>query len=162
KQWDSEYKEYERLCKENIGKVVYARPITQDERERMKKMTEKYPSGTLVFETIPIGKSIYEKRYTIISEKNIRHTEDIDRDTFIYKQGFEDSVVYQTIAGYIYDRHWTEFIFFTKGASTIRKYITRDTGQHHYNTIEAALHNTQNIGVKNNMKFTNRIIRKFR
>ncbi|RDU58893.1 hypothetical protein CQA53_11765, partial [Helicobacter didelphidarum] len=27
KQWDSEYKEYERLCKENIGKVVYARPI---------------------------------------------------------------------------------------------------------------------------------------
>ncbi|RDU59793.1 hypothetical protein CQA53_11225, partial [Helicobacter didelphidarum] len=32
KQWDSEYKEYERLCKENIGKVVYARPITQDER----------------------------------------------------------------------------------------------------------------------------------
>ncbi|RDU59968.1 hypothetical protein CQA53_11160 [Helicobacter didelphidarum] len=27
KQWDSEYKEYERLCEENIGKVVYARPV---------------------------------------------------------------------------------------------------------------------------------------
>ncbi|RDU60846.1 hypothetical protein CQA53_10685 [Helicobacter didelphidarum] len=30
KQWDSEYKEYERLCKENIGKVVYARPAPKD------------------------------------------------------------------------------------------------------------------------------------
>ena len=32
KQWDSEYKEYQRLCKEEIGKVVYARPLTQKER----------------------------------------------------------------------------------------------------------------------------------
>ena len=31
KQWDSEYKEYERLCKEEVGKVIYARPIANIE-----------------------------------------------------------------------------------------------------------------------------------
>ena len=31
KSLDSEYKEFERLCKEEIGKVVYARPITNIE-----------------------------------------------------------------------------------------------------------------------------------
>ena len=29
KQWDSAYKEYERLCKEEVGKVVYARPTKE-------------------------------------------------------------------------------------------------------------------------------------
>ena len=32
KQWDSEYKEYERLCKEEVGKVIYARPVGEGTR----------------------------------------------------------------------------------------------------------------------------------
>ena len=30
KQWDSEYKEYERLCEKEVGRVIYARPIKQE------------------------------------------------------------------------------------------------------------------------------------
>lgn len=40
KQWDSEYKEYQRLCKEEIGKVVYARPV--GENVKLEDMDSRY------------------------------------------------------------------------------------------------------------------------
>lgn len=82
KSLDSEYKEYERLCKEEVGKVVYARPVPKE--TKLEDMLR------LEIET-KIGDSIA----VIIGEVKIKHKE----------------YYYLYVAGFKYYTNWTKKSF---------------------------------------------------
>ena len=69
---DSEYKEYERLCKEEIGKVVYARPVR--EGVKLEDIHLAFPSAFLVSHSIKL---------------EIVSVSDGESIKYIYIQGFE-------------------------------------------------------------------------
>ncbi|RDU59031.1 hypothetical protein [Helicobacter sp. MIT 14-3879] len=135
KQWDSEYKEYQKLCKENIGRVVYARVITQKEREEMEEILKTHITSWLCrVYYIPINKNIYELRYTLYTLKNNT-----------------DSIAYQQIVGYHFNRNWTEFIFFTKGSPIDEKFYKTEMRDYNIQDdifLNRVFNNQQNIGIK--------------
>ncbi|MWV66388.1 hypothetical protein DCO58_01500 [Helicobacter saguini] len=110
KQWDNEYKEYERLCKENIGKVVYARPLAKEKKEELINATWYGRYSPYKLYVTSINKNIYEVLYTL---GTIEHGH----------KDFNKTIIYQQIVGYRFDRHWNEFIFFTKGSAINKKFI---------------------------------------
>ncbi len=139
---DSEYKEYERLCKEEIGKVVYARPITQEEFEKMKALhnakVEYYFSSKYVL----ISKSIYEYRMSL------------HKDFQPYPEHEASSIVYQMILSYAYDRYWTEFILFTKGSPISEKFLKCGIKiPEQVSFLTMAFKEQHNIGAKSDVRF---------
>ncbi|MWV62409.1 hypothetical protein DCO58_04380 [Helicobacter saguini] len=79
KQWDSEYKEYERLCKEKIGKVVYARPILDIKSVDYQTFMWFLPNKRIIPQVLVVS--------DLISKK----------------------VVYIKIVGFHYDTSWSSF-----------------------------------------------------
>ena len=214
KQWDSEYKEYERLCKENIGKVVYARPITQEEKATLiqgirDKLIEsekieirrKIPITDETLLTIKKEKNIDEitpelwqeilaeldKRLEVIAQKELAKKETIEkiegripyeipsaitlnaigksiveaRRTFSLSslhttKIHKEHIFYQAIVGYIYDRHWSEFIFFTKGSPTSEKFLEcKKDNFEKMGLLQIALNNHESIGLESDVILTN-------
>ncbi|WP_334088670.1 hypothetical protein [Helicobacter typhlonius] len=93
---DSEYKEYQRLCKEEIGKVVYARPITQEEFEKMKALNAK-----------KIGYYFFSFKYILVSKSIYEYRMSIHKDFQPYPKHEISRIVYQMVISYAYDRYWT-------------------------------------------------------
>ncbi|WP_245945899.1 hypothetical protein [Helicobacter didelphidarum] len=139
KQWDSEYKEYERLCKENIGKVVYARPITQEEFEKMDALLHKPAHHFFSYRYTPVSKSIYELRISL--HNDLQESPDL----------VVDNIIYQIIGSYAYDRYWTELIFFTKGSPTSEKFLKCQVSVSERNLLAMAFEKQQNIGTKDDI-----------
>ena len=85
KSLDSEYKEFERLCKEEIGKVVYARPV---------------PKGTKLEDMLrlEIETKIGDSIAVIIGEVKIKHKE----------------YYYFYVAGFKYYTNWTKKFFYAR------------------------------------------------
>ena len=141
KQWDSEYKEYERLCKENIGKVVYARPITQEEFEKMKALYAEIGYYFFSYRYVPVSKSLYEYRMSL------------HKDFRTYPEHESSRIVYQMVLGYAYDRYWTEFIFFTKGSPTSEKFLECEIKTPKEDLfLTMAFKEQRNIGTKNDVR----------
>ena len=74
---DSEYKEYQRLCKEEIGKVVYAREIKLTENTKL----------FWEFRKIKLGKFIEMKLMGTITRINKDYN--TDRISYLYVGGFK-------------------------------------------------------------------------
>ena len=210
KQWDSEYKEYERLCKENIGKVVYARPITQEEKATLiqgirdkliesekREIRRKIPITDESLLTIKKEKNIDEitpelwqeilaeldKRIEAIAQKELAKKEMIEkieneipykiprattlnaisksivevRQTFSLSslhttKRHKEHIFYQAIVGYIYDRHWSEFILFTKGSPISEKFLECKKDNFERGVLlQMALNNHESIGLESDV-----------
>lgn len=213
KQWDSEYKEYERLCKENIGKVVYARPITQEEKATLiqgirdkliesekREIRRKIPITDESLLTIKKEKNIDEitpelwqeilveldKRIEAIAQKELAKKEVLEkieneipykipraitlnaigksivevRQTFSLsnlhtESRYKEHIFYQAIVGYIYDRHWSEFIFFSKGSPTSEKFLEcKKDNFEKMGLLQIALNNRESIGLESDVILT--------
>jgi len=133
---------------------VYARPITKEEREDMEEIKAKANKGKVEFydyNYIPITKSIYELRENIY----IKPTYFRDNESNFHYFDYKDSIKYQKITAYYYDRHWTEFILFTKGSSKSEKFIECKKDRFKENKLlQIALDNPNIIGLKNDIVFT--------
>ena len=128
KQWDSEYKEYERLCRENIGKVVYAREI---------KLTENTEALLLYPMYIKIGEFIEIELMGIT--------------TIINKDDNTKRISYLYIGGFTYYTGWTHKSFSMHGDS--KRYfecsprLYGKTWNEEYDIIKKiALDNKESIG----------------
>lgn len=215
KQWDSEYKEYKRLCEENIGKVVYARPITQKEkvtliqeirdkliesekREIIRKIPitdewllaikkEKGIDDNII--TLELLQEIFaelHKREEMIAQKELAKKEMIEKiesripyeipsattlnaiskSIIEVRQIFslsnlnitnrnKEHIFYQVIVGYIYDRHWSEFILFTKGSPISEKFLEcKKDNLESKVLLQMALNNREAIGLESDVILT--------
>ena len=141
KQWDSEYKEYKRLCRENIGKVVYARPITQEELEKI-KVLHNADKGYRFFSRryAPVSKSIYERRISL------------HKDFRTYSTIENSSIVYQMIFGYAYDRYWTKYRFFHKGYPAREQFLECEKYVTAGDLWDMASKEQHSIGTKNDVR----------
>ena len=158
KKYDKEYKEYERLCKKNLGKVVYARVLTQEEKaginEVIKNNKHKY---LLQAHYVRISENIYEIRRTIYVDYFLRTgKETANLDDAINEELLQlknpDFVVYQSIATYIYDTNWREIMPLSKGGEFFARFEkTMSKESQAYSLKDFAdkiLSQTQNIGDK--------------
>ncbi|WP_236096713.1 hypothetical protein [Helicobacter japonicus] len=210
---DSEYKEYQRLCKEEINKVVYARPITQEEKATLiqgirdnliesekSEIGRKIPITDESLLTIKKEKNIDEitpelwqemlaeldKRIEAIVQKELAKKEVLERieSKILYKipsattlntnsksivevrqtfslsnlhtrNRYKEHIFYQAIVGYIYDRHWSEFILFTKGSPISKKFLEckKDNFKSEI-LLQMALNNRESIGLESDVILT--------
>ena len=131
KQWDSEYKEYQRLCKEEVGKVVYARPV---------------PKGTKLedlFNLPPIPVALSRHTYILMERVETR----------------EDEVFYLHIVGFQYYTGWTKKSFSMHDDS--KKYIMCEpllygkTWKEHAKIMEQkAFDNKEYIGTEEYLRYS--------
>ena len=108
KSLDSEYKEYERLCKEEVGKVIYARPV--GEGTRLEDMFN-LPSWRIAL-----------SRHIIMLVGRVEKREEYNKPLYLYIAGFkyytgwtrksfsmhDDSKEYISCKPLLYGKTWKE------------------------------------------------------
>lgn len=211
---DSDYKEYQRLCKEEIGKVVYARPLTQNERATLiqeirgkliesektkisKKIKDDIFQATAKEKNINIGDIITakllgeilvesDKRVEAIVSKEVAKKEAqekiesntpyqipstltihaLSKSVIEMRRSFalssletinksKELIFYQVRVGYIYDRHWTEYMWFSKGKPTSEKFLECKKDSFEKEALSQILNNSETIGLESDVILTN-------
>lgn len=128
KKYDKEYKKYERLCKENLGKVAYARALTQKEKMGINEVIKNNKHKYLVqAHYAKISENVYEVRRTVYVDyflRNGKKTANLDDaiNEELRRLKNPNFVVYQSIAAYIYDTNWREIMPLSKGSQFLARF----------------------------------------
>lgn len=94
-----------------------------------------------------VSKSIVEMRRSFaLSRLDTRNLEAINKS--------KELIFYQVRVGYIYDRHWTEYMWFSKGKPTSEKYLECEKGSFENEALSQILNNHQSIGLESDVFLT--------